>query len=66
MIRLNPRQRVALSETFRELANLVAAALVVGQFVAEQPPFGRVILIGVAAWLALVSAGLVLEGERQW
>ena len=66
MIRLNPRQRAALSETFRELANLVAAALVVGQFVAEQPPSSRLIFMGVGAWLVLVWSGLMLEGERQW
>jgi hypothetical protein len=66
MLRLNPRQRGALSETLRELANLVAAALVVGQFVTQQAPSWWLILTGIAAWVAFVGFGLMLEGERQW
>ena len=66
MLRLKPRQSAALSETVRELANLVAAALVVGQFVTRQAPSWWLILAGIAAWVAFVGFALVLEGERRW
>ena len=63
MLRFNPRQRAALSETFRELANLVAAALVIGQVVAEQPPSLWLILMGFGIWVGLVWFGVLLEGD---
>ena len=63
MIRFDRRQRAALSETIRELANLVAAALVVGQVVITQPqPW--LIVSGTAFWLGFVGWALLLEGER--
>jgi len=65
MIRLDQRQRAALSETIRELANLAAAALVLGQFVGEPPLSWRLMLMGAAAWIALVTFGLVLERSRR-
>jgi hypothetical protein len=66
MIRLDRRQRDALSETVRELANFVAAALVVGQFVTSQPASGRLIFVGIFSWVVFVGFALMLEGERQW
>lgn len=65
MIRFDQRQRAALSQTIRELANLIAAALVVGQVVTERPR-SWLILVGIAVWLAFVGWALLLEGERQW
>jgi len=66
MIRLDRRQRDALSETVRELANFVAAGLSVGQFVTSQPPSWRLIGVGVFSWMVFVGFALMLEGERQW
>ena len=63
MLGLDQRQRAALSHTVRELANLIAAALVVGQVVAGQPPSWWLILTGTAAWVAFVWFGMLLEGE---
>ena len=37
MLRLKPRRRAVLVETLRELANLVAGALVLGRLVGNQP-----------------------------
>jgi hypothetical protein len=68
MLRLEPRQRAALSETIRELANLVAAALVVGQVITARPQ-AWLIAGGIAIWaiwLAFVGLALLLEEERQW
>jgi hypothetical protein len=64
MIRFAPRQRAALSETLRELANLAAAALVLGQFVGQRALSWQVLVSGAALWLVLVSYALVLEGDR--
>jgi hypothetical protein len=61
MIRLDPQQRRALSETIRDLANLVAAALVLGQFVGEDSVSWGPMAVGGAAWIGLVMFGLVLE-----
>lgn len=65
MIRLETRQRLALSETIRGLANLVAAVLVLSQFVGDGPVSWPVIILGAAAWVGFVWFGLFLEGERR-
>ena len=63
MVGLTARQRGALGETLRELANYGAAALVFGQFVGQQTISSRLVLVGIVIWLAFVSLALVLEGE---
>ena len=65
MLRLKPRQRVALSETVRDLANLVAGALVLSQFVGQQPLSRGLFLAGIAIWVAFVTFALVLVGEEK-
>ena len=63
MVRLTSRQRTALGETVRELANYGAAALIFGQLVGQSRISWLLILAGVALWLAFVTFALVLEGE---
>ena len=63
MLRFTARQRSALGETVRELANYGAAALVFGQFIGQSAVSGLLILAGITLWLAFVSFALVLEGE---
>ena len=63
MIRFSSRQRVALGETLRELANFAAAALVFGQFVGQATVSVRLVLAGIAMWITLVLFALVVEGE---
>ena len=65
MLRFNSRQRSALGDTLRELANLAAAALVFGQFVGQGLLSWRVLMAGGTAWLVLVAYALVLEGESR-
>jgi len=65
MIRLDQEQRGALSDTVRDLANLVAAALVLSQFVGERPFSWPVVTMGAMAWLTLVVFGLSLERRRR-
>lgn len=66
MLRLDQRQRAALGETFRELANLFAAALVIGQLVVAQSPSWSLIATGAGFWTALVAAGVLLAREQRW
>ena len=63
MIRFSSRQRVALGETLRELANFAAAALVFGQFVGQGSPSWSPFIAGIVFWLAAVWLGLLMEGE---
>jgi hypothetical protein len=64
MIRFDRRQRSALSETLRELANLAAAAFGLRQFVTGGQPFSPLLmLMGIGFWIAFVGVGLLLEGE---
>ena len=63
MLRLKLRQRVALGDTLRALANLAAAAFVFSQFVAQRSPSLKLIIVGVSMWLVLISFGLLLIGD---
>ena len=65
MLRLNSRQRAAFGETLRELANLAAAALVVGRFAGQQPLSWGTLLMGAAVWAVLLVSGLkLLAGDE--
>jgi len=64
MLRLKPRRRTVLSEAFRELANLAAGAMVLGQFVGQQPLSFGVLLAGVAMWVTLVGLALLYAGDK--
>ena len=65
MLRLEPGQRAALSDTVRDLANLVATALVLGQFVGERSFSWSLMLTGASTWIVLVVFGLMLERSRR-
>ncbi|PYR67321.1 MAG: hypothetical protein DMF88_13195 [Acidobacteria bacterium] len=60
MLRFNQRQRTALGDTLRALANLIATALVLSQVVARQSAAVALMVGGIAAWLAFVWLGLWL------
>jgi hypothetical protein len=62
MLRLKSEQRRALSDTLRELANLVAAALILSQLVGQQHASFGPIVGGIVAWFVLVGFALRLEG----
>lgn len=62
MVRLTPQQRADLRETLRDLANLVAAALILGQFVGEQPFSVWLFLAGLVTWIVFVSFALAVSG----
>jgi hypothetical protein len=64
MLRLNARQRTALSETCREFANLAGGALVVGQALSGQRFSWWLMVVGIAFWFGFIAVGMRrLEGE---
>jgi hypothetical protein len=65
MLRLKKRQRAALGATLRELANLTAGALILGQLVSQQPFSWRLVLAGAAIWVVLIMIVLGILGERR-
>ena len=63
MLRLGRRRRDVAAQVLWEMGNLVAAALVLGQFISDRPiSFGR-LLAGVAIWLALATAAVLCTKE---
>jgi hypothetical protein len=65
MLRLQRKQRDALSQVIRELANLSAGALVLTQLVGQQSRSWRLIAFGIAAWIVLISLALLLVREHR-
>jgi hypothetical protein len=64
MLRLGPQRRALLAEAFRELANLVAAALVLGQLVTQERVSPSLLLGGIGAWLLLLGLALTFAPEN--
>lgn len=64
MLRLNSQQRAALGETVRELANLAAAAFILGQFVGAKPVSWWLLLAGAGLWITFVLFAVRLIGEE--
>ena len=64
MLELRPKQREVLAQTFRELANIAAAALVFGQALGDRPFSLALAVIAVALWVALLAGALVLAREN--
>jgi peptidoglycan/LPS O-acetylase OafA/YrhL len=64
MLRLNRKQRTAVSESVRQIGTLTFGALVLGQFVASRPSWS-LLLLGAASWIMLTLVGiLLLAGEE--
>ena len=64
MLRLTSARRGLLAEAFRELANLSAGALVLGQFVGQRLSLGLV-LAGLTTWFVLIAVAVGLTREEQ-
>jgi len=64
MLRLTTEQRRLLAEKLLDLANLVATALVFGQFVGQQSVSLNVMTIGFTVWTVLAWIAHLLTGRR--
>jgi hypothetical protein len=58
MLRLNDTQRGLLAEKLCDAGNLVAGALLLGQFVGERSFSATLGTIGVAGWIGLMAFAL--------
>jgi len=63
MLRLQSKQRTELSESVRDLANLVFTAFVLGQFIGGQTLSWELLLAGFGIWILLVGFALVVSGD---
>ena len=64
MIKFSNDQRMFVAEGLRELANLAAAALVFGQFVAERRFSPPVAIGGALVWFTLMSFAVALRKRK--
>jgi len=64
MLRLNASQKAALGETLRELANLTAAALVLGRFVSDRRLSWLSVFLGIAIWVSFTTVAVWLLREN--
>ena len=65
MVVFDRSQRRLLAETFRDIANVAAGAMVFGQFVAGTTFSPRLAAAGVAVWILLVVfAILAARGSK--
>lgn len=60
MLRLNRKQRTAMSETTRQVGNLALAALVFGQFVGSRALSWHLLVLGVLLWATSFACGVFL------
>jgi hypothetical protein len=54
-----------LAETLRDIANIVAGAMVFGQFIGSQTLSYSIAAFGMGVWVALVTFAMVLAGGTQ-
>ena len=62
MLRLKHGQRELLAETFKDIANVAAGAMIFGQFIGEGSFSFPVAVIGGSIWLAFVATAVRLSG----
>ena len=66
MIGLTKEQRSLFGDKLPDLANLVAAALVFGQFVGQQSVSLVVMSIGFMVWMVLAWIAHRVTGRSRW
>jgi len=64
MIRSTAYQRAMFGEKVLDLANYAMAALVFGQFLAQQPVSYGTMFVGLATWLVSAAIAFWLTGEQ--
>jgi hypothetical protein len=65
MLRFNRKQRIATSESLRQVGNLAVGGLVIGQFVGNRPLSLPLAIVGVTMWTMLNLLGIVLLAGDQ-
>jgi predicted branched-subunit amino acid permease len=65
MLRLNRRQRTVMSETLRQLANIVLGGTVIAQVAGSQPRSAWVAGGGIGTWWVLLMVAIVFAGGEE-
>jgi len=65
MLRFSTEQRTFVAEGLRDVANLAAGGMVLGQFLADRPFSPLVALGGLALWLGFLSYAVVLRARKE-
>jgi hypothetical protein len=64
MLRLNDRQRAVIADKLPDMANLVAAALVVGWILGEPRTSDMVLAPVLALWTLVIGIAVLLRREQ--
>lgn len=64
MLGLNDRQRAVLADKVADMANLVAAAIVIGFTLGEPMPSASLLLAGIGTWVAVLAFAVLLTREK--
>jgi len=64
MLRLGRRRRDIAAQALREMGNLVAGGLIIGQFIGRSPLSVPLLLGGFVAWLSLGLAAVICTKEE--
>ena len=62
MLVLKRRQRELLAETFKDLANIAAGAMIFGHFLSERTFSAWITVAGLGLWLGLVGLAIKSAG----
>ena len=65
MLRLDERQRVVLADKMADMANLIAAALVVGFAIGEPAASARVAATAIGFWVGALTAALAPSRSKR-
>lgn len=65
MLRSDERQRVVLADKMADMANLIAAALVVGFAIGEPAASARVAATAIGFWVGALAAVMALSRSKQ-
>jgi hypothetical protein len=65
MVRLKKEQRALLAETLRDIANIAAGSMVLGQFLADTMFSTGVAFGGLTRWVVFVGCAMLLASDGQ-
>jgi hypothetical protein len=65
MLRLGRRRRDVAAQALREMGTLIAAGVVVNQFISRESLSPCLVVAGFLIWVGLVSAAIACTEERE-
>jgi hypothetical protein len=65
MLRLNERQRAVIADKLPDMANLVAAAIIIGFAIGEPAATMRLVAVTMAVWAAAFIGAVIISRGTQ-